>query len=74
MILQMNPTSFIFTNIIKKLILFLCLLLIIGCASGKYLLDEPVNDPIMTTDDQQDNDLAKVEDGGFGGAGGECPT
>jgi len=38
------------------------------------MLDEPVNDPIMTTNDQQDNDLAKVEDGVQGGAGGQCPT
>jgi len=45
-----------------------------GCASNKYMLDEPVNDPIMSTDDQQDSDLCKVEDGGNSGAGGECPT
>ena len=45
-----------------------------GCASSRYMLDDPVNDPIMTTDDQQDSDLCKVEDGGYGGAGGECPT
>lgn len=45
-----------------------------GCATNKYMLDEPVNDPIMTNDDQQDADLCKVEDGGYSGAGGECPT
>jgi len=28
----------------------------------------------MTNDDQQDADLCKVEDGGYSGAGGECPT
>lgn len=51
---------------------FLCLLL--GCASNRYMLDEPVNDPIMTFEDQQDADLCKAEEGGSGGAGGECPT
>jgi hypothetical protein len=60
---------------------FLLLLVVIigfailtSCASNKYMLDEPVNDPIMSTDDQQDGDLCKVEDGGYSGAGGECPT
>jgi len=38
------------------------------------MLDDPVNDPIMTCDDQQDADLAKVEDGGMTGSAGECPT
>ena len=45
-----------------------------GCSSGKYMLDDPVNDPIMTCDDQQDSDLVKVEEGGGGAAGGGCPT
>jgi len=38
------------------------------------MLDEPVNDPIMTADDQQDSDLVRVEEGGGGAAGGGCPT
>jgi len=45
-----------------------------GCASSHYMLDDPVNDPIMTCDDQQDADLAKVEDGEMTGSAGECPT
>ncbi len=45
-----------------------------GCASERYMLDEPVNDPIMFADDQQDSDLVKVEEGGGGSAGGGCPT
>jgi len=50
------------------------ILLLSGCASEKYLLDEPVNDPIMTFEDQQDADICQVEDGGLAGASGECPT
>lgn len=52
----------------------LTVVFISGCASGKYMLDDPVNDPIMTMDDQQDSDLCNVEDGGVNGASGECPT
>ena len=65
------------TSPAKLLPTYICLaalILTLGCASTKYMLDDPVNDPIMTTDDQQDSDLGKVEDGGYGGAGGECPT
>jgi len=51
-----------------------CLLLTAGCSSSRYMLDEPVNDPIMTADDQQDSDLVRVEEGGGGAAGGGCPT
>ncbi|MDP8227839.1 MAG: hypothetical protein P9M15_00130 [Candidatus Electryoneaceae bacterium] len=54
--------------------LVIVMILLIGCASNKYMLDEPVNDPIMSTDDQQDSDLCKVEDGGYSGSAGECPT
>jgi len=54
--------------------LLITVTLIGGCASGKYMLDDPVNDPIMTCDDQQDSDLVKVEEGGGGAAGGGCPT
>jgi hypothetical protein len=39
-----------------------------------YLLDQPVSDPLMYADDAQDSDLSKVEDGGYSGASGECPT
>ncbi len=45
-----------------------------GCGGGRYMLDEPVNDPIMTVDDRQDDDLCNVEDAGVSGASGECPT
>lgn len=48
-----------------------------GCAASyesRYMLDDPVNDPIMTCDDQQDSDLVKVEEGGGGSAAGGCPT
>jgi len=53
---------------------FLIVYLLSGCASSHYMLDDPVNDPIMFSDDQQDSDLAKVEDGGMTGSSGECPT
>ena len=64
---------------IEKRVIFLFVLLfalaiVQGCASGKYMLDDPVNDPIMTCDDQEDSDLVKVEDGSGGAAGGGCPT
>ena len=48
-----------------------------GCAGETrlvYLLDQPVSDPIMYADDSQDSDLCKVEDGGYSGSSGECPT
>ena len=62
---------------IQKILLILFILstvILSGCAAEKYMLDEPVNDPIMTCDDQQDSDLVKVEEGGGGAAGGGCPT
>jgi hypothetical protein len=59
---------------LHRWLLLLILLVVIGCASSRYMLDDPVNDPVMSSDDQQDSDLGKVEDGGYGGAGGECPT
>ncbi len=52
----------------------LAFLLMTGCAAERYMLDDPVNDPIMMADDQQDSDLVKVEEGGGGSAGGGCPT
>jgi hypothetical protein len=48
-----------------------------GCARYAkmvYVLDQPVSDPIMYADDAQDSDLCKVEDGGYSGSSGECPT
>ena len=45
----------------------------LGCAS-MYYLDAPVSDPIMFADDNQNSDLARVEDGGLTGSAGECPT
>ena len=67
----------------KKVILMLIALLIgavlimrlSGCGYKMvYLLDQPVSDPIMYADDAQDSDLCKVEDGGYSGSAGECPT
>ena len=60
--------------LLPLIVLVIGMILLVGCASNKYMLDEPVNDPIMSTDDQQDSDLCKVEDGGYSGAAGECPT
>lgn len=62
------------TLLLGGVFLFVLAILLAGCASSRYLLDEPVSDPIMTCDDQQDSDLAKVEDGGMAGSAGECPT
>jgi len=59
----------------KILVLTLLILLIssLDCAS-MYYLDAPVSDPIMFADDNQNSDLARVEDGGLTGSTGECPT
>jgi hypothetical protein len=64
------------TSLIAPFILLILGLIILntGCASNQYMLDEPVSDPIMTCDDQQDSDLVKLEEGGGGAAGGGCPT
>ncbi len=56
------------------IILLLTLCMLTGCSANRYMIDDPVNDPIMTCDDQQDSDLVKVEEGGGGAAGGGCPT
>lgn len=61
-------------HLFSLIISLLAITLLIGCASSRYMLDEPVNDPIMTCDDQQDSDLVRVEEGGGGAAGGGCPT
>jgi len=48
---------------------------LVGCGYKMvYLLDQPVSDPQMYADDNQDSDLCKVEDGGYSGSSGECPT
>jgi len=59
------------------LILCIAVIFLTGCAANmenRYMIDDPVNDPIMSCDDQQDSDLVKVEEGGGGSAGGGCPT
>jgi hypothetical protein len=59
------------------LILYFALTFMASCAANvenRYMIDDPVNDPIMSCDDQQDSDLVKVEEGGGGSAGGGCPT
>lgn len=45
-----------------------------GCSSEIYLLDAPVNDPIMFARDNQNSDLSRIEDGSYKGTAGECPT
>jgi hypothetical protein len=68
---------------VKRILLsIVCLILYLGLSLGftgcgyhmVYLLDQPVSDPIMYADDAQDSDLCKVEDGGYSGSAGECPT
>lgn len=64
-------------KIITAAMVFLLALIVLqvtGCTSGVYLLDQPVSDPIMYTDDTQDSDLSRCEDGGFAGSAGGCPT
>jgi hypothetical protein len=39
-----------------------------------YMLDQPVSDPIMFARDNQNSDLSRIEDGGYSGSAGECPT
>ncbi|MFH1862125.1 MAG: hypothetical protein ABH878_04860 [bacterium] len=59
-----------------SLLICLGLLLVLGGCGYKmvFMLDQPVSDPIMYADDAQDSDLCKVEDGGYSGSAGECPT
>lgn len=56
--------------------MYLLLLLgLSGCGYHMvYMLDQPVSDPMMYADDTQDSDLCRVEDGGYSGSAGECPT
>jgi len=66
-------------RILKKIIVlgFGLSLIISLCGCGYkmvYMLDQPVSDPVMYADDAQDSDLCKVEDGGYSGSAGECPT
>jgi hypothetical protein len=74
-----------FPTVVKRLLLIISALVIYiglsvglgGCARTAkmvYMLDQPVSDPIMYADDAQDSDLCKVEDGGYSGSSGECPT
>ena len=64
--------------IIFAVAIYVGLALCLGGCAGKsgtvYLLDQPVSDPLMYADDAQDSDLCKVEDGGYSGSSGECPT
>ena len=62
-------------KVVKLAFIFICSFFIIwGCSSQVYMLDKPVNDPIMFADDNQNSDIDKVEDGGYSGVAGECPT
>ena len=70
----MNSKHKTFESKILLLVLFFLTILIHGCSSGRYMLDEPVSDPIMTCDDQRDSDLVNIEEGAGGTAGGGCPT
>lgn len=70
--IHLNRTTILKTAAV--LILVLAAVQVIGCTSGMYLLDQPVSDPIMYTDDTQDSDLSRCEDGGFAGSAGGCPT
>ncbi len=66
----------------RVLLIIISLIFFLGISVGftgcgyhmVYLLDQPVSDPIMYADDGQDSDLCKVEDGGYSGSSGECPT
>jgi len=55
-------------------LILLIMLLFVQCGMHVYMLDMPVNDPIMFARDNQNSDLSKVEDGGYSGAAGICPT
>ena len=59
---------------VKFLLLMLLILMFFQCGMQVYMLDKPVNDPIMFARDNQNSDLDKVEDGGYSGTIGSCPT
>ncbi len=61
-------------NLIMTFFILIVLMAIIGCTSGKYLLDQPVSDPIMYVDDAQNSDISRCEEGGVAGGSGSCPT
>ena len=66
-------------KILIKMTTTICCLALVMFISGcgykmVFMLDQPVSDPIMYADDAQDSDLCKVEDGGYSGSAGECPT
>ncbi|MCP4727339.1 MAG: hypothetical protein GY863_20045 [bacterium] len=56
------------------LIIFAVMFLFFGCGAQVYMLDAPVNDPIMFARENQNSDLSRVEDGSYTGSAGECPT
>lgn len=58
----------------KNIIWFLLVFLLFGCGPQVYMLDAPVNDPIMFARENQNSDLCRVEDGSYSGSSGECPT
>ncbi|MBC8204905.1 MAG: hypothetical protein H8E87_05275 [FCB group bacterium] len=62
------------TTLVIGAFLILISLGIIGCSSGVYFLDQPVSDPIMSVDDNQNSDIFKSEEGGAAGGSGSCPT
>ena len=62
---------------VSALLLFILIvgaLSLSGCSTNVYLLDQPVSDPIMYADDNQNSDLARCEEGGVAGGSGSCPT
>lgn len=68
-----------FRNSIVKCAVYLIFLVFVllnvtGCTSGKFLLDQPVSDPIMMVDDNQISDISRCEEGGVAGGAGSCPT
>ena len=71
----MNSKKFrLSMTVLFMLVLLIALLVVNGCTSGIYLLDQPVSDPIMFADDTQNSDLARCEEGGVAGGSGSCPT
>ncbi|MFC1555790.1 hypothetical protein ACFL67_01775 [candidate division KSB1 bacterium] len=61
-------------RLVVLIILVIFVSIILNCSMQVYMLDMPVSDPIMYARDNQNSDLGKVEDGGYSGVLGECPT
>lgn len=76
MLWNLDPVVKRIIKVLISLLIYVGLSLYVGGCGYKmvYLLDQPVSDPIMYADDAQDSDLCKVEDGGYSGSAGECPT